>query len=174
MSERDVLTYVQPVYDPIMRQLENKLIDNSINPDSPRHNVHRRIRRVRKDKVLGIEVRQIFLPNATSKYRDVVNIGLRDHSSHRKLHIALTKFILAMLVPNSLEIKVRTIEKWLQEGQASSMRQASRRSMVLLIARQHPLRVFLSINISIALDCSINSWSRALGLRDNGDAFSPR
>jgi hypothetical protein len=88
----------------------------------------------------------------------VIHIRLRNHSRHRLLDRPLAKLIQTMLIPNSLKIKVRAIQKRLEEGCTPSVRDARIALGVLRVSREDPAGVSLCIFIAERLHEA--GWAR--------------
>lgn len=52
---------------------------------------------------------------------NVVHVGLCDHGRHCLLHRTLPELVQTVLIPHSLEVKVRSIQERLEEGHTSRM-----------------------------------------------------
>ena len=81
----------------------------------------------------------------------MINIRLRHHGRHGPLHLPSPKLILAMLLPNGLEIKVGPAEMLLQKLEAARVRQPRALLVVIVIAGQHPRRVVACLDVAEAL-----------------------
>ena len=88
----------------------------------------------------------------------MVHIRLRNHRRHRLLHRPLTKFIQTVLIPHSLQIKVRTVQKWLEEGRTPRVRDARIALRVLGVSREDPARV--SLRVFVAERLHETRWAR--------------
>ena len=88
----------------------------------------------------------------------MVHIRLRNHRRHRLLHRPLAKLIQAVLIPHSLQIKVRAIQKRLEEGCTPRVRNARIALRVLGVSREDPARVSLCILIAERLHKT--RWAR--------------
>jgi hypothetical protein len=119
----------------VMRKLKHKLIDQLIHTHRPTHKLHRRILWIRKDKIMSIKSRQPLFPDAACHCRDMVDIGLRNHSGHRALDIALDKLVVAMLIPHGLEIEERAVKQEFQERETARMREFSGCRVVSIVGR---------------------------------------
>lgn len=54
--------------------------------------------------------------------RDMVHVRFVDHCRHRMLNTPILELEVRVLVPDSLQVKVRSIHVFLQKGQVASMR----------------------------------------------------
>lgn len=97
---------LHPINHAVVREAEDELINNLIDPNRPTDKLHGRICRVGKDEVVPVEVRQPFPPNAASHRRDVVDIGFLDHSAHGFLNRSFGELEAGMLLPDGFEVKV--------------------------------------------------------------------
>jgi len=90
--------------------------------------------------------------------RNVVDIWLIHHRSHRLLHIPLAELELGVLFPHSLQIEERAAEQRLQESQTPRMRNARASLVVMLVAWKHPFRIFCRFFVPVGFDDVLRGW----------------
>lgn len=86
--------------------------------------------------------------------RNMVYIWLLYHSAHSVLDRAVGEFVICVLFPNFLKIKVRASNPWLQELQVSSMRHRFCVIIEMLVKRSSER---LTLYFGIVILCGRNS-----------------
>lgn len=154
-----------------MRQSEYELIDDTINANGPAHEIERRIVWVAEDEMVRVERGETLLADATGHGGDVVYVGLGDHGRHCALYIALAELVETVLVPDGLEVEIRTVEERLEEGEAARMRHAGGLSMVVFVAWEGPARISLCVDVAEGLHGPRGGRAAAFcfWLRNDGD-----
>lgn len=105
-----------------MGEAEDELINDPIDAHSSTDQFESGIFGVVEDEMVTVKVRQFRSPDTSSQGRDVVDIGLLDHSRHGLFHRSLTKLIQAVLFPDLFEIEERPAENWFQKAERTRMR----------------------------------------------------
>lgn len=133
-----------------MSEAEDKLIDNPVSANRATDQLERRIIRVAVNEMMEVEVTQVRSPNAASQlypvsdlplismrnpYRgNVVHIWLLHHRRHGLFNGPNFKFIVGMLIPDLLKVKVWPMKMLLEECQAAGMSHARRRNFEIRVA----------------------------------------
>lgn len=132
---------LQPVDLLVVSETEDELVDNPVSANRATDQLEGCVIRVAVDEVVQIEVAQTCSPNASGQlklvsdllsatrpreqYRgNMIHIWLLYHRRHGFLNGPIPKFIIRMLVPDLLEVKVWAIEMLLEENDSASMSHA--------------------------------------------------
>lgn len=102
-----------------MGAFKQEFINNAIDAHRPADQFQLDVVWVAEDEMVGVKPGQVGPTNSTSQSRDVVHIGFGHHGGHGLLDAAVAELIVGVLIPDLLEIEVRSIEKRLEEGQAA-------------------------------------------------------
>ena len=84
-----------------------EFVDNAIDPDRARHRRHRRVRRHLRNETLRIELAQLFMSDAASHHRNVIDVRINDHCLERVVSVARREFVFDVIVPARRECLLR-------------------------------------------------------------------
>lgn len=108
---------VQPVNNPVMGAVEQKLVHDTVDAHGPADQLQRCIIRVAEDEVVAVKGSQLRPADAARQGGHVVDVGLVDHGGHGFLDAAVGKLVARVIVPDGLEVEVGPAHQRLHEGQ---------------------------------------------------------
>src|ERR1700677_444124 len=89
-----------------MGKVDDEFVHDRVRANRAANRRQTKVGRIDWYEMEGVETLQLFVSHPTRHGRDVIDIWLRDHGSHRGIHISRLELVAAMILPKRDQIRL--------------------------------------------------------------------